>query len=149
MKEAGRDSGSRGAASAGVHPAHRIWLEDQGVPVFGMGICELLTRVEATGSIRRAASDMGMAYSKAWQIVRRAEEHLGLELMVRHAGGKGGGFSVVSDEGRWLLGAFGALSEDTAALIEGLYDKHLGRLNRPAGELLATAAEGDLHVAGD
>jgi molybdate transport system regulatory protein len=148
MKEAGRDPSSREATSVGVHVAHRIWLEDQGTPVFGIGICELLTRVEATGSIRRAASDMGMAYSKAWQIVRRAEEHLGLELMVRHAGGKGGGCSVVSVEGRWLLGAFGALTDDAAALVAELFDRHLGQLNRPAPKPSAVDAAERIPVNG-
>ena len=82
---------SRGETGpAGVRLAHRLWLADGSTPVFGAGISELLERVEGTGSLRRAASDMGMAYSKAWQIVRRAEEHLGFELMVRRTGGKGG-----------------------------------------------------------
>ena len=148
MKAAGRSSSSREATSVGVHAAHRIWLEDQGTPVFGIGICELLTRVEATGSIRRAASDMGMSYSKAWQIVRRAEEHLGLELMVRRAGGKGGGCSAVSDEGRWLVGAFRALTEDAAGLVDQLFDRHLGQLNRLAPEPPAGVAPGHFRATG-
>ena len=120
-----------------LHPAYRIWLQDRGAPVFGAGICELLRRVEETGSLRRAASDMGMAYSKAWQIVRRAEAHLGLELMVRRTGGKGGGCSLVSDEGKWLVGAFGAMDREAAAFLDELFARHLGRLCRPAGELRA------------
>ena len=42
------------------------------MPIFGVGVCQLLARVETTGSLRRAAADMGMAYSKAWLVVRRA-----------------------------------------------------------------------------
>lgn len=109
-----------------IRPGQRIWLHDQGIPVFGVGIRELLVRVESTGSLRRAASDMGMAYSKAWHIVRRAEEHLGFTLLERRTGGTGGGGSGVSDGGRWLVGAFGALLDDADALLDDLYAKHFG-----------------------
>jgi molybdate transport system regulatory protein len=90
-----------------------------------MGIRELLVRVESTGSLRQAALDMGMAYSKAWQILRRAEEHLGFALLDRRTGGRGGGGSIVSDEGRLLAGSFGALVDDADALLDGLVEKHL------------------------
>ena len=39
---------------------------------FGPGIATLLHRVDAHRSLRAAAASMGMAYSKAWRIVRRA-----------------------------------------------------------------------------
>ncbi len=90
-----------------------------------------------------------MAYSKAWQIVRRAEEHLGFELMVRHAGGRGGGCSTVSEQGTWLVGAFGDLTRDAAAILDELFDRHLGRLNNPVLELAHDVARGNMRVNGD
>jgi molybdate transport system regulatory protein len=82
--------------------------------------------VESTGSLRKAASDMGMAYSKAWLIVRRAESHLGFELLERQAGGRGGGGSVVSAQGKWLVRAFGELMADADMALDALCRKHLG-----------------------
>jgi molybdate transport system regulatory protein len=127
---------------ARVRLAHRIWLQDAGIPVFGAGISELLARVEATGSLRQAASDMGMAYSKAWQILRRAEEHLGFKLMSRRTGGKGGGCSTVSDEGRWLVRAFDALTNEAEPLLAELFDRHFSDLSGLAGAGRAEAAGG-------
>jgi molybdate transport repressor ModE-like protein len=114
------------AGLADIRPAQRIWLQDQGMPVFGKGIRELLIRVEATGSLRHAASDMGLAYSKAWCIVRRAEQHLGVPLLERRAGGAGGGGSTLSGEGRWLVRTFGGLLDEANALLDALYAKHFG-----------------------
>jgi len=111
---------------ANIRPAQRLWLHNGGTPVFGTGIRELLIRVEATGSLHRAAAEMGMAYSKAWSIVRRAEEHLGLTLLARRAGGPGGGGSTLSADGRWLVDAFGAMREEAAAVLDDLFTKHLG-----------------------
>ena len=58
---------------------------------FGPGIAVLLHRVEAYRSIRQATMSMGMAYSKAWAIIRRAERELGFPLLNTTPGGKEGG----------------------------------------------------------
>jgi molybdate transport system regulatory protein len=111
--------------AGGIEVGQRIWLHRGGRPVMGMGIFELLVRVEATGSLHRAASDMGMAYSKAWQSARRAETNLGFALLTRHIGGRGGGGSTLSPEAKWLVGAFGALVEDANRMLEQLRATHL------------------------
>ena len=66
----------------------RVYGEEK---IFGPGIAELLERVEQTHSLRRATMDMGMAYSKAWRIVKTAENALGFPLLDSATGGKGGG----------------------------------------------------------
>ena len=55
---------------------------------FGPGIAVLLHRVEEYHSIRQATLSMGMAYSKAWAIIRRAERELGFPLLDTVTGGK-------------------------------------------------------------
>jgi molybdate transport system regulatory protein len=109
-----------------IRLGRRIWLQDRGEPIFGIGICQLLVRVESTGSLRCAAVDMGMAYSKAWQVVRRAEEHLGFSLIYRQVGGKRGGGSTLSDDGKRLVESFRALSDEAGPLLDRLYEKHFG-----------------------
>src|SRR5271157_5331534 len=61
---------SRPVSAREVRPAQRVWLQEDGVRMFGPGTHELLRRVDETGSLNRAAGDMGMAYSKAWRLVR-------------------------------------------------------------------------------
>jgi molybdate transport system regulatory protein len=126
MNEPRSGSPAKVTPPAGIHAAQRIWLHDQGMPIFGIGIRELLIRVESTGSLRHAASDMGLAYSKAWQIVRRAEKHLGFTLLERQTGGAHGGGSAVSEDGKWLVGAFGALLDEADTLLDELYAEHFG-----------------------
>ena len=71
--------------------------------VFGPGIAELLHRVRAYHSLRAAAQSMNMAYSKAWTVLRTAEEQLGFKLLHSSTGGKGGGGAVLTPEGEELL----------------------------------------------
>lgn len=62
---------------------------------FGRGVADLLHGVKEYHSLNQATKEMGMAYSKAWRIVRQAEKTLGMPLLVRM--GKNG--SVLTPEG--------------------------------------------------
>ncbi len=85
-------------------PATRVTLiAEDGLRFFGEGPCRLLRGVQETGSLRAAAGRMGLAYTKALKILRRAEEVTGYPLVISTVGGKGGGGSVVSPEGLTLL----------------------------------------------
>ena len=66
----------------------KLWKDDK---VFGPGICQLLTKIEETGSMHQAAARMGLAYSKAWKMMKTAEEGLGFALTERVSGGRSGG----------------------------------------------------------
>jgi molybdate transport system regulatory protein len=66
---------------------------------FGPGICELLERIRKTGSIKAAAAEMEMSYTKAWRILNRAEQELGFDLIARTSGGRNGGNSQLTEAG--------------------------------------------------
>lgn len=80
-----------------------LFTDDNGTKFFGEGPLRLLRSVERTGSLRAAAMEMEMAYSKASKLLKQAEANLGFSLTTRSAGGKDGGGSVLTPEGkRWL-----------------------------------------------
>ena len=75
-----------------MKPVTKITLtDDNGIKFFGEGPCRLLRCVEKTGSLRAAAMEMEMAYSKASKLLKQAETNLGFSLTTRSAGGKDGG----------------------------------------------------------
>lgn len=73
---------------------------------FGPGVATLLEKVEELHSLRAAAGSIGMAYSKAWTIVKRAETGLGFPLLSSTTGGRGGGGAALTEQGRALLTAY-------------------------------------------
>ena len=89
---------------------------------FGPGICELLEIIDETGSIQAAARQMDMSYTKAWKILNRAEKEMGFALITRVNGGRNGGSSVLTDQGKKAIGSFRAmekiLSEESERLLE-------------------------------
>ena len=90
-----------------MKPVTRIRLtDDNGQKFFGEGPARLLHGVEETGSLRAAAASMGMAYTKALKILKNAETALGFPLTVRAAGGKNGGGSCLTPQGKELLNRY-------------------------------------------
>lgn len=79
---------------------------------FGKGVAELLRRIDEAGSLSAAYKAMGMSSSKAWKILRRAEADLGFALVSGTAGGRSGGGTVLTEEGRRLLASYTAFDAE-------------------------------------
>ena len=89
--------------------------------VFGRGIAVLCRGVREKGSLNAAAKDIGMAYSKAWRIIRDTEDALGVELLVRN----GAHGSHLTDEGNRLLDTYFAIEKELSQKAAELYKKLL------------------------
>ena len=90
---------------------------------FGPGVAQLLALVDELHSLRAAAMSMSMAYSKAWTVIRSAEEGLGFKLLTSTAGGKHGGGAVLTDEARQMLAAYDEYCEKLRAYGEKLFEE--------------------------
>lgn len=95
--------------------------DDSGEKFFGEGPARLLRGVEALGSVRSAAAEMGMAYTKALKLIRQAEAALGYSLIARTAGGKDGGGSILTPEGKAWLRQFEAYRDACIRENQRLY----------------------------
>lgn len=80
-----------------------VYLYEDDEKFFGEGPCRLLHGIDRTGSLRAAAVEMDMSYSKATAILSRAEKALKFPLTEKTIGGKGGGGSQLTPEAREFL----------------------------------------------
>ncbi|ABM80208.1 substrate-binding domain-containing protein [Hyperthermus butylicus] len=69
-------------------------------------LVSLLIAVDKYGSILRAARAVGLAYSRAWECIARAEHALGVKLVEARRGGRGGGGARLTEAGRELIARF-------------------------------------------
>ena len=112
-----------------MKPVTRITLtDDNGMKFFGEGPCRLLRCVEKTGSLRAAAMEMEMAYSKASKLLKQAESSLGFPLTTRNTGGKDGGGSLLTPEGRQLLGQYEAYRDACIKANLALYRQYFPKI---------------------
>lgn len=93
---------------------------------FGPGIATLLERVQEHKSLRAAAASMEMAYSKAWRIIRTAEDVFGCKLLVSTIGGAHGGGAVLTPQAERLLAAYQAYTEQVNAFAQEKFEEHFG-----------------------
>jgi molybdate transport system regulatory protein len=80
-----------------------LWIECGAKKYFGPGPMELLERIEHTGSINKAAKQMGMSYKKSWEIINRLNKNVVRPLIETRTGGDKGGGSRVSPEAKQLI----------------------------------------------
>ncbi len=98
-----------------------IFLDDRQEKFFGEGPARLLRSIEEAGSLRAAALSMNMAYTKALKLVRNAEDALGFPLIHRFTGGKDGGGSSLTEEGKEWLDRYEAYRDACLQTNERLY----------------------------
>lgn len=103
----------------------RLYTDDS-QRCFGPGIATLLERVQAHRSLRAAASSMEMAYSKAWRIIRTAEEVFGCKLLDSTTGGRHGGGAVLTPQAERLLAAYQAYRSDVDRYAQGKFEEAFG-----------------------
>ncbi len=99
----------------------KVWLEVDGMYAFGSGMAQLLEGVARTGTLREAARAAHISYRHAWDMIKRAEKHLGKELILRQTGGIGGGRSALAAGGRNLLEVFRRLNREVAAFADARF----------------------------
>ncbi|MEG0071297.1 MAG: LysR family transcriptional regulator [Raoultibacter sp.] len=87
--------------------------------VFGRGIAELCVGVRDRGSLYAAAKSMGMAYSKAWRIMKDTETALGMQLLNRD----GAHGSDLTEEGNKLIDVYLELEKKMQADAEKAFRK--------------------------
>ena len=105
-----------------------IFTDDNGIKFFGEGPFRLLCSVEKTGSLRAAAMEMEMAYSKASKLLKQAEANLGFPLTIRSAGGKDGGGSILTPEGKRWLRQYEAYRDACVEANQSLYRQFFPKL---------------------
>lgn len=117
-----------------LHPkiSVRLFTDEK---CFGPGIAALLRRVKKYHSLRAAAASMGMAYSKAWTILKNCEEHLGFKLVKSTVGGKNGGGATVTDTAEKMLDAYDEYCTELQAYADSLLEEKFSFFNREENDL--------------
>lgn len=108
----------------------RLRFPHDGTDAFGPGKAELLRHIAATGSIRTAATELGMSYNRAWQLVTQMNALFHAPLVERVRGGGTGGGATLSPLGEEVLTRYSRMEEacrtatrqDWQALVKQLRD---------------------------
>ncbi len=79
----------------------------------GKGVFSLLQGIVEFGSLNKAAKSLGMAYSKAWRIVKETEAGFGF-LLINRDGARG---STLTEDGLRLVEVYRTLQEEADEFV--------------------------------
>ena len=106
----------------------------------GIGKIRLLEAIERTGSLSRAAREVGMSYRRAWLLIDSMNGEFDTQVISATVGGSGGGGAALTSFGAELIEAYRRLERRLAALTAD----HMGRFAAHAvGRASKSRAAGD------
>ena len=96
----------------------RFWITGEDSNYVGIGRVQLLENIEKYGSINSAAKSMGMSYKKAWKLIEELNQVSDKPFVVKSQGGKSGGGTALTDEGRAMVVKFRQFEQELIAFLQ-------------------------------
>lgn len=106
-----------------LHPVLQLRLERE-ESFFNERLKTLLFLILNHYSIHKGCACIGLAYSKAWAMIKQLESNLGYPVITRHRGGKGGGGAFLTPEGERFLTAYQQFEESVHQTALKEFRKH-------------------------
>ena len=104
--------------TGGLNLKARLWLESGDETFLSPARVTLLERIDKTGSISAAARSMQMSYRHAWLLIDSMNRASAKPLIETLTGGKGGGGTVITEEGRRIIEIYNLIRRNLQRFLE-------------------------------
>ena len=109
---------------------YKIWLStNDGINLLGDGKWKILKAIEEHGSLMAATEALGITYRRTWGDLKKIENQLGFQLLEKSRGGKDGGKTYLTKQGKLLVDAFDEFHERVDSVIENAFNNFKSKLN--------------------
>lgn len=113
----------------------KIYLVDENDEKFmGIGVVWLLERVLEKGSLRAAALDLGISYSKAYLMISKLENSLNKSVLVRRKGGTSRRGATLTPFGIILLDKYKVFHSSMKEITKAPYEVFAENFNKILSE---------------
>ncbi len=100
-----------------------LWMNKEHNKFLGGDRMALLEQIGELGSITKAARAVGISYKTAWDLVNMINNMADKPLVDRLSGGKGGGGTTLTAEGKRILQEFHVIQEEHQKFLNSLTDR--------------------------
>lgn len=97
-----------------------LWLNRDDHRFLGGDRINLLEMIGELGSITKAAKAVGISYKTAWDTVNLVNNLAGMPLVDRSTGGRGGGGTSLTAEGKKVISQFKTIQEEHRKFLDNL-----------------------------
>jgi len=107
----------------GIGLAGSLWFNRAEQKFLGGDRISLLEKIDEYGSITRAARAAGISYKTAWDLVNMINNMADKPLVERMAGGRGGGGTSLTPEGKKVITQFKTIQEEHRKFLDNLAER--------------------------
>jgi molybdate transport system regulatory protein len=100
-----------------------LWLHRKQSEFLGGDRIHLLEKIDELGSITKAAKAVGISYKTAWDTINMINNLAEKPLVDRLAGGKGGGGTSLTAEGKKVIEQFKTIQEEHRKFLDNLENR--------------------------
>lgn len=100
-----------------------LWLHKDDRKFLGGDRINLLEQIAECGSITKAAKAVGISYKTAWDVINMINNLSDKPLVERMTGGKGGGGTYLTDEGKKVISQFRVIQEEHRKFLDNLTER--------------------------
>lgn len=100
-----------------------LWLHRQQSEFLGGDRINLLEKIDEVGSITKAAKAVGISYKTAWETINLINNLAEKPLVDRLIGGKGGGGTNLTTEGKKFIEQFKTIQEEHRKFLDNLQNR--------------------------
>ena len=108
---------------------YKIWLStNEGINLLGDGKWKILKAIEEHGSLKAATDSLEITYRRTWGDLKKIEKQLGFQLLEKSRGGKDGGKTLLTTQGKLLVEAFDEFHEKVDLIMDDAFQEFRQRL---------------------
>lgn len=98
-------------------------IDEEGEKFMGIGVMWLLDAISTTSSLRKAAAEMNISYSKAFTMIRNLEKGLGKSVIIRQKGGQSRDGAQLTEFGLKFLELYRSFNASAKSALEAPYEE--------------------------
>lgn len=108
----------------------KLYLENQDDKFMGIGVLWLLKAIEKNSSLRSAASELGISYSKAFNMIKNLENSLGKDILERKKGGQDRAGSTLTPFAVKFIALYDSFQSECKSLLNKPFEKFTKELEK-------------------
>lgn len=107
----------------------KLYVQNGKEKFMGIGVLWVLQKTRELGSLRAAASDLGISYSKVYRMIVNLEDNLGVKVVDRRKGGSDRSGATLTEFGERFADVYDRFQKECKALLNEPFVKFTEEMN--------------------
>ena len=107
----------------------KLYVQNGKEKFMGIGVLWVLQKTRELGSLRAAASDLGISYSKVYRMIVNLEDNLGVKVVDRKKGGSDRSGATLTEFGERFADVYDRFQKECKALLNEPFVKFTEEMN--------------------